>query len=444
MASKKKYPPGPSFLAAAKEVSKTACLCLNLQNFVNRYGNICQTPGPFGYYILNDPDYIEYVFKVNPENYVKTDMGYQGLSAILGLNLLTNPDYGSWLSQRKLLQPLFHYHHLAHYAPIIIEKTMALCQRWHQFAKQQQPINLIPEMFTLLSAILADIFFSGDSAEYSEDFLQFIDVGSQYIKKILFLYSWLPTPLNKAFKKSKKHIHQIIADLIEKRRRQPKKNTSADLIATLLTDTTLTDQYLIDEIKTFMVTGAETTSTALSWLWYCLATNPAANDCLQQELTTQLNGALPTTANMENLTYTRMVFEETLRLYPSIWTISRRAVADDRLGDYFVPARKTIVASPFITQRHPDYWDNPAVFNPLNFSEENKKKRLKYTYFPFGLGARACIGSALAIFEAQLIIPIIAQQFEFELLAKEPIGVDPVITLRPVGGIWVRVKSRKM
>lgn len=448
MASKKKYPPGPSILAAAKEFTRNPCA--NLQNLVNHYGNICKAPGPLGYYLLNHPDYIEYVLKVNHKNYIKTDLAYQGIASVLGKNLLTTPDYDTWLVERKLLQPLFYHHHLAQYANFITETTQQLCQRWHQLAKQQQPINLIPEMFNLLFNIVSKTIFSGDFAEYTKEFLQFIDLGNGYIGKALFLFSWLPTPHTLRFKKNKRSTNKIVADILNKRRNSPRGTLESDLIAILLAaqqqqiNPALTEQYLIDEIKTFIVTGTETTATALSWLWYCLATNPDANDSLQQELTTQLGGKIPTLAEAEALSYTRMVFEETLRLYPSLWIVSRRALTQDYIGEYFVPANKSIVISPFVTHRHPEYWTHPNRFNPLNFSEENKKKQIKYTYLPFGLGPRSCIGMIFASFEAQLIIPIIAQQFAFELLATEPVELAPLITLRPKNGIWVKLKAREL
>ncbi len=447
MASKKKFPPGPGFLTMIREFGRDPCV--NLQYLANHYGHISKTPGPLGYYLLNNPDYIEYVLKVNYKNYIKTDLAYQGIRAVLGNNLLTNPDYDSWLLERKLLQPLFHHHHLSQYAAFIIEQTQLLCQRWHILAAQQQAINLMPEMFNLLFNILTKTIFCGNFTEYASDFLDFIDLGNSYIGKALFLYSWLPTPHTIRFKKAKKNTHQIIANLLEERRQQSNKQTNVDLISVLInaqqhTGSVLSNEYLIDEIKTFIVTGTETTGTALAWLWYCLATNPDANDSLQQELIKSLGGKIPNTMDLEKLTYTKMVFEETLRLYPPLWLISRRSLAEDHLGNYAVPAKKTIVISPYVIQRHPEYWQAPNHFNPLNFSEENKKNRIKYTYLPFGLGPRTCIGSVFATFEAQLIIPIIAQQFDFKLLADKPIELAPLITLRPKGGIWMKLKSRKL
>lgn len=447
MASKKIFPPGPNVFTTLNEFGANPCA--NLQYLVKHYGNICKTPGPFGLYLLNNPDYIEYVLKVNHKNYIKIDLAYQGLTFALGHSLLTNPDYDSWLNERKLLQPLFHYHQLERYAAVITEATLLLCQRWHTLAQQQQPVDLMPEMFILLFDIINKTIFRDDFIENTQEFMELINLGNNYMGKAFFLCPWLPLPLTLRFKKSKHHTNQLVANVINKRLQSLAPSTEHDLIDILLTaqkksGSTLTVDYIIDEIKTFIVTGTETTSTALAWLWYCLATNPEAKECLEHELMTQLGGNIPTAAQAEKLSYTKMTFEETLRLYPPLWIVSRRAVEDDFIGEYFVPANKTIAISPFVTQRHPEYWNNPNVFNPLNFSEENKNKRIKYTYLPFGLGPRACIGSVFATFEAQLIIPIIAQQFDFELLATEPLELAPLITLRPKDGIWVRLKSKRI
>jgi len=441
----RKTPPTPNLLAWINLLSVDACA--NLQQLAKRYGDICKTPGRLGFYLLNEPNAIEHVLKTNYRNYMKLDLSYKGIGKVLGNNLLTNPNYDTWLHERRLLQPHFHHQQLLQFTPRVTEITLAFCQRWQRFADEEKAIDLLPEMSLLLFNILSACLFDGAFDHFDQPFCHFINLGNRYVGSLAFLMPWFPLPLTVQFKNTRRECFNIIQKAMDERRHSPK--TTPDFITTLLQASTeqsgqlQTEQDIIDEILTFIVTGTETTATALAWLWYCLATNPDINANLQQELQTILNGRIPVKDDLEKLSYTRMTFEETLRLYPPLWNITRRSVNEDIINDYYIPANKTIILSPYVMQRHPQYWNNPNEFNPENFSEENKRKRIsKYLYFPFGAGPRACIGNTFSLLEAQLIIPIIAQQFEFKLLAKQPIQLEPFITLRPKGGIWVKLKRK--
>lgn len=441
--STKKSIPGPSFLELVLEPPKNPC-AIHLE-LAQEYGKIYKIPGIIGYYALNHPDYIEHVLKTNYKNYIKTDIAYQGIRSVMGNGLLANADNESWLHQRRTLQPLFQPQQFNHFVPTIIESTLALCQRWEIYAKQNTAFNVAEEMLALLFEILAKTLFTGDFVEHNEELRHFTHVSNRYVCRT-FLYSWLPTPLNIRFRRGHKSAHDIVLDVIEKRRRNP--NDHNDLLTILLaakdnnTGASLSSQQIIDEIKTFLMTGHETTGTALAWALYNLATHPNETQVLQQELSTTLNGASPSLNDLQKLPYNLMVCEETLRMYPPIWLISRRSVNTDNIDGYPIPAKKTLIMSPYVMHHLNNYWDEPLKFNPLRFTTENKSARHKFVYIPFGVGPRSCIGGSFAMLQMQLVLATIMQRFNIESIAHKPIKLEPLITLRPYKGIWVKVHKK--
>ena len=148
-----------------------------------------------------------------------------------------------------------------------------------------------------------------------------------------------------------------------------------------------------------ILAGFETVATGLTWTWYLLSQHPQVTALLHAELDQQLGGRVPTSADFPQLPYTRMVFEEALRLYPPAWVMSRRAIESDKLGDVVIPAGATVIISPYTVHRHAGHWPNPDQFLPERFSAENKRTRHRYAYIPFGGGARLCIGNRFAELE---------------------------------------------
>lgn len=190
-----------------------------------------------------------------------------------------------------------------------------------------------------------------------------------------------------------------------------------------------------DEVLTLLLAGYETTSNALSWTWYLLSQHPTAEECLHEELDMVLVGHLPSVDDLPRLAYTRMVIEESMRLYPPAWSFTRHVLADDEIGGYRIPKGSTIILSPYVTHRHPAFWENPEMFDPERFSAEHVAKRPRYAYFPFGGGPRLCIGSNFALMEAQLILATVLQRYRLRLVPDTIVEPNPLITLRPRHGL---------
>jgi cytochrome P450 len=124
-----------------------------------------------------------------------------------------------------------------------------------------------------------------------------------------------------------------------------------------------------------------------------------------------------------------------MRLYPPAWMMPRAAIEDDEIDGLRIPAKSEILLFTYLTHRDPKFWENPETFDPERFSPENSQNRHKFAYFPFGGGARQCIGKNLALMEAQLIIPMVLQKFRLRLVPNHPVEAEPSLTLRPRYGL---------
>jgi cytochrome P450 len=256
----------------------------------------------------------------------------------------------------------------------------------------------------------------------------------------------LPTGDDRLFRKNRRELDSVMDGIIAERRRNP--GDRGDLLSMLLaakdeeTGEQMNDNQLRSEVKTLLLAGHETTSNALCWTLYLLSQNPGAEAELHRELDSVLGGRLPSIEDLPHLPYLRMVIDESLRVYPPAWLVARRAKEPDTFGDYTLPAGSAIVLSPYITHRHPDFWDDPERFDPTRFDPARAESRHRYAYFPFGGGPRQCIGNSFALMEAQLVLATLAQRYRLRMLAGHRVEPEPLVTLRPRGGLPMTVEAR--
>ncbi len=203
----------------------------------------------------------------------------------------------------------------------------------------------------------------------------------------------------------------------------------------------MSDQQLRDEVMTLFLAGHETTAVALSWTLYLLSQHPEVEAKLRSELDEVLGGRAPTLSDLPQLAYTRMVLDESLRLYPPAWVTERKALSEDEISGFHIPAGTTVVISPYATHRHPQFWPDAEIFDPERFQAGCSAGRPRYAYFPFGGGPRQCIGNSFALLEAQIILAAIIQRYRLEFAPGWKVMPEPLVTLRPKGGLWMMVKE---
>lgn len=200
----------------------------------------------------------------------------------------------------------------------------------------------------------------------------------------------------------------------------------------------MTDQQIRDEIVTLFLAGHETTANALSWTWYLLAQHPEVEQKLHEELDSVLHGRVPTLADLKQLPYTELVLQESMRLYPPVWNMSRQALTDVEIGGYIIPKGSEVNLNTYAMHRDPRWWDEPECFNP-----DRQSGAPKMAYLPFSTGPRVCIGNSFALMEARLILATVASRYRLRLIAEQPpVQMEPLIALRPKGGLSLIVEAR--
>lgn len=188
------------------------------------------------------------------------------------------------------------------------------------------------------------------------------------------------------------------------------------------------DMQLIDEILTLIVAGHETTASTLNWAWYLISQHPEVEQKLSEEL--NVLTTFSEFGDLPKFLYTRQVIDEVMRLYPAGWLVTRRALHDDQLGEYFVPAGTEIYIPPYFIQRHPDLWEEPDSFDPDRFRPENSLHRHRLATIPFSVGPRNCIGAVFARIEMQIHVMTIARHLRLRYVQSGPIEFEAGVNLR--------------
>jgi cytochrome P450 len=402
--------------------------------------------GPYDYYLVTDPDAIRHVLVDNAKAYTKS-RNYLGLRVVLGDGLLTS-EGEHWRRQRKLTQPAFHRSRLAGFADQMTRATRDLLGRWESEQGDgpgsAAPFDVHREMMRLTFRIVGLTLFSSDVDGDAQEVGQALDVAmhwaNEYAESFVRVPPWVPTPANVRFKKAMKTLDEIVYRLIATRRKEPADDLLGMLIASKGEDGEpgMDDRQLRDEVITMVLAGHETTANLLTWTFYLLSKHPEIEARVREEARRVLGDRDPGLEDVRSLRYTRMVLEEALRLYPPAWVFERQTTAPDTLGGFAVAEGSIVGICPYVLHRHPDLWDNPEGFDPTRFSEERVANRGKYTYLPFGGGARTCIGNAFAMMEAQIILAMIVREHSLSLDPGHAVVPEPSITLRPAGGVLVR------
>ncbi len=441
-----KFPPGPrsegavSYLQAGQESPLQFLL-----NLVREHGDIVRYETAYGStYVVNHPDYITQIFQ--SDNYQRGSL----LKMVLGEGLISS-EGSYWRRQRRLMHPDFRPQRVNEFGSLITDTVVAALQQWQDIADRRQPVDIAVEMLNLALDIVLKALFSGDVRVKDEANMVGEAIATMMKDVGGFVCTEFTTPLsisssrNQEFQATLRRVDCIVYDMI-KERRQAKKQ-SDDLLALLLSATDeagrqLNDRQVRDEVVTMLFAGSETTSLMLGWTWYLLSKNPDVEQRLHAQLSDVLDGRLPTVNDLPKLPYVRMVLQEAMRLYPPVWSIFRKSLADDKIGDYDVLAGATVVVCPYTIHRHPDYWEKPEHFYPEHFTTEAMEQRSRHVYLPFGGGQHHCLGSHFAMLEGQLVIATIAQHYRVCPVPNHPVEPLPVVTLRQRYGLLAILEPR--
>ncbi|MEO3429050.1 cytochrome P450 [Pelagibius sp. CAU 1746] len=401
--------------------------------------------GPDRVLMLNSPSMIRHVLQDNRLNYEKSKF-YDVLRSILGDGIFL-AEGEEWLSQRKTAGRSFQGCQLRSMTASMQEAVADLERRWSDLAARRTVVDVIPEMMRLTLDILMSTLFSLRLEDRHEEVFRALTVILQDAEKRIWsplgLPRWLPTRRNREVRAALASFDRFVLDLVAARRAAPPRGEGAesDLLDLLLANQNgRSDRQLCGQIQSMILAGHETTANALTWCWYLLSLHPESLRRLRGEARAVLNGRMAGFAELPALKYTRMVFDESLRLYPPLWTFSRTAVADDRIDGLQVPAGTNVMLNMFAVHRRPELWDNPEGFDPARFDTESADAAgQRFAYFPFSDGPRTCLGERFAVLESMIAISAIVQRFDLQLLPGQNVEPEPMITLRPRGPLLMRI-----
>ena len=385
-------------------------------------------------YLVNDPEGIEQVLK---NQYCTRDTpGFHLLRQALGEGLITT-DGPEHLWRRRMIQPAFHRKALQQWDGVIRASTSEMLSGW----QPGQEVEVAGAMVDLTFRILGQILFSLDlqRSTLQEDFAAI----EAYVNQSRFFTPppFVPTPLNRRFKRARAGLKQVITRFLDEHQQEPER-FEGDVLSFLVhakvdgqggAERVLSPGEVLSEIRELIPAGHETTASALMWVWYLLALHPRVEARLHAEIWDVLGGRQPTLGDLPRLTYSKWVLQETLRLYPPIWTVTRRACRDVEVCGYRIPRGALLFLSPWVTHHDPTYWEQPEEFRPERFASQVSMS--KGAYFPFGDGVHRCLGEQLAMIEGQLVIATIAQRYRLSLVEGHVIRPGLFPALRPRDGL---------
>ena len=397
-------------------------------------------------YFLNHPDDVKHVLVTNQHNYIKTRVP-PGESLVFGRGVL-HTEGETHHHQRRLFLPFFHGDHVASYAGLITEKAAALATSWHNGAT----VDIGREMTQLTLSVIWRLLFgrdvSSDATQVAEAMMAGHHLVSQQYHSMLAWVTplWIPTTRHRNFSRGQEFVDERISSFIQNRRAT--HHESQDVLSLLLAATDeagqpLSDKEIRDELSTFLVAGHDSTATALTWTWVLLSEFKTVRARLAHELETVLGNRLPTAADLPRLVYTKMIWDESLRLYPPAWLLhARKSRAEDKLpSGVLLPAGSRVFQSPWSMQRNARWFPDPDRFDPDRFLLEAKQTRPAFTYFPFGGGGRRCLGESFAELEGLLVLATLASKVRLQLPDGPTILPNPLMTLRPKIPVRMTIES---
>ncbi len=395
-------------------------------------------------YLVNHPDLIKDIFVTHQKQF-KKGRGLERAKKLLGDGLLTSED-PYHLRQRRLIQPAFHRQRISAYAAQMTEYAVKTSAGWGSGETR----DMAEEMLHLALAVVGKTLFNaemeGEAAEIGDALSEVFALFHTLMLPLADLLEKLPIPSVRRFARARARLDATIYRLIDERRTSGED--WGDLLSTLLMARDeddggrMTDEQVRDEALTIFLAGHETTANALAWTWYLLSQNPESEAKFHAELDSALAGRTPTLDDLPNLPYTRRVAAESLRLYCPAWVIGRRALSDYKIGDCEIKRGAIVLMAPSVMHLDPRFWERPERFDPERWTSEAEAARPKFAYFPFGGGSRLCIGEQFAWMEITLLLATLGQDWKMRLAPGQIVTTQPIITLRPKGGMKMVLERR--
>ena len=406
----------------------------------------------FHQFLVNHPDGVKHVLQDNAANYIKAKIVRPLLTPALGNGIVTS-EGEAWRRGRSIMVPAFSARRVAGFAEIITAATDTLIRMWDE-ESADGPLDLEGAMTDLSLDIVSQALFSSDS-DLIKDALH--RSSTRYQEEMTLSPFALIPGINRLWAGYKtwraerilRDVNALMERIIETRQRRRRPAPDKDLLDLLLdardpeTGRGLSAREVRDQMVTVFVAGHETTALALCWTWVLLSQHPDMERKLWAELDHTLAGRAPAFDDIRRLPYTRMVFDEALRLFPPVHSLAwRQALARDEVCGREIPAGAIIGIIPWVIHRHRALWEAPERFDPERFSPARSDQQPRCAYIPFSVGPRFCIGASLALTEGVMVLAHVAQHYRLRLAQDHPVEPRGLLTLHPRNGLVMRRIAR--
>jgi len=426
---KTRHPPGPR---EPVNIAFAGDVIARLMEMLEAYGDLYRFENPLTrshVYVLSHPEHAKQVLINHYKSFVK-GFGIDRVKILLGHGIMTS-EGDFWHRQRRMIQPAFHRTILSRFLPMVRRKNLELREKWRAVAAQGGEIDVDADTSVMTLALVLDSIFSEDlsriiSEEGSNPFLLVTEEPAR----------------NLQFAARFRALEKIILNTIDRRRREDRR--PFDFMSMLMdardraTGDAMSDRELLDEIMTLIIAGHETTASALTWTWYLLSQHPDALSGVRREVAAVPEDMPLGLESLQQLAYTRQAIEESLRLFPPGWLLTRKAIVPVAVGGYTIDAGEHVFIAPYMVHRNPKFWPDPERFDPGRFAPGAGGGRHICAYIPFGAGPRRCIGEQLAILEMQIHFFIMAREFDMAYLGDVPPALEAQVNLRPRGAMPMR------
>ena len=442
-----KFPPGPPGRLLVGSLPDFARDVLGYFTFCAReYGDVTRIRlAGWDAYLLNHPDLLDEVLRKQCEHFIKHRFAFRHLTAIFGAGLLTS-EGEFWRRQRRLAAPAFHPDRIAKYGDVMVSYADRLVDGWRDGEIRNVHDDMMRVTAQIVSKTLFDTDVESDVASIGRSFGIVLREVSSRFRRPLKIPDWIPTPGNLRYRGAIRRLERVVYRILAERRADPRDR--GDLLSMLMSakdqdGNGMSDRQLRDELVTLFVAGHETTAITLSWTWHLLSHHPRAEDRLVKELFDELDHRPATVGDLIRLPFADAVVKEAIRLYPPGYVLGREAITDCDIGGWRIPAGATVFMSPWVMHRDPRWFASPEEFLPERWLDGLATRLPRFAYVPFGGGPRVCMGDRFALMEAVLILATVARRYRLDRTSDDEIVPFPSITLRPEGGVWMRLSRRE-
>lgn len=429
---------------------------LFLDRIIHDFGDFVNYRGLFNFYLINHPELIKQVLQETHKNFDKQTVIYDRFRIPFNNGLVVS-EGEHWKRQRKLMQPMFVPGAARQFFDLMKESATQMTDRWQPRCRAGTVFNIAEDMNRIAMEIAGRALFHDGFQESADKIAHWTEVINSFSARPpvpIVGAPWFPTRLNRRLQKTLREFRIFLVQLINNRRQHSPSsmatsNVSRDLLTILIeardedTGQPMSDEQLIEEVLGMIIGGHEATSSALAWLWYELNAQPDVLSKVEEEVDRVVGRSEVTLSGVSDLSYTRMVIEETLRLHPPFWFDNRNVMHDVELGGSRLPRGAIVAFSRYSLHRHPQYWREANRFLPERFAQDREENpRSNGAFIPFGHGPRLCIGMNFAMLELLVIVAVVVQRFRVKLSADNRHEMGVRLTMAPRYGVKVRLEDR--